>query len=496
MQRRPVEVPPVRFWVTRRGAGTAIVLIHGLSGSEAWWSRNVETLARMHEVVSLDLVGFGRNRPLTGGELPLPFDDAASVIGRWLSQTFPAGVHLVGHSMGGQISLLIAAAYPDVVRSLTLVGSTGLPIRPDITARIRNLLRTPRRSIGFAPVVARDFLRAGPTSVAVAAARLLFTDAVEAMLAVTAPTLLLWGARDSLVPERYALRMLDLIPGSRLETISNATHVPMWENAKEFNDRLLAFVAEVDEEAAPPTLPAPRRARYFQWGIDDVVDGVAWRSSGKCPDLMLVHGLGIPSAYFQPLARALYRHDVIAVAADQPGVGWSRGDLRSFESSAQAVISVAEQFDVSPGTWVGHSTGCSIVERVRQLRPDLVKRAIYLSPVWSDRPHLLLRLLTSAAGDAMREHPRLVAFAIASYFRNGLFRMARVLPRWAHDAGEPRTLHEDDLIVAGEEDPLVDWDYLRGLGKVIAVPGAHGMHFLHPEAVAAVIEEKVRSRHP
>ena len=43
---REVLIPPYRFWETRAGSGTPVVLIHGLGGSSDWWRRNVDALAR------------------------------------------------------------------------------------------------------------------------------------------------------------------------------------------------------------------------------------------------------------------------------------------------------------------------------------------------------------------------------------------------------------------------------------------------------------------
>lgn len=486
MERELVEVPPVRFWITRGGSGSPVVLLHGLSGSQAWWSRNVPVLVERHEVASVDLVGFGSNRRFVSGELPLPFDDAASVIGRWISRTFSEPVHLVGHSMGGQIAILIAAAYPEAVRSLALVGSTGIPLRPDLLSRARHALRTPRATVSFGPVVARDFLRAGPTSVALAAARLLRSDAREAMEALDLPALLIWGERDPLVPESYAAQILDLIEGSRLVVVPAAGHVPMWENPDAFNSALEDFLVDVEQEK--PGIRQPRRV--FQWGIDDIADGIAWRCPGAEPDVILVHGLGIPCAYFQPLARALFKRGVIAMAADQPGVGWSRGDLRDLDAAADAMILAATRFDSPPAVWVGHSTGCQLVERVRQRRPDLVGRAVHLSPIWSDRPHRLERLVSMLPGDGLREHPLLVGYAISSYLRAGLWPIVSAMREWVEHAGAARApLPESDVIVGGVDDPMLDWTYLEHLAPyaIRRVPGAHGMHFSHPEETATVI---------
>lgn len=482
-----VEVPPVRFRVTQRGSGPPLVLVHGLSGSSRWWTRNVQALAQRHTVVAIDLVGFGSNRRWRGSELPLPFDDAASVLGRWLTESFPDGVHLLGHSMGGQISILVAAAYPKAVRSLILVGSTGAGFEIDLRGHLRNALATSRETLRFGPTVARDFLRAGPTAVALAAARILRSDAREAMEALALPTLLIWGEHDPLVPERYGHAMLESIVGSRMTVVSRAGHLPMWENAEEFNAAVLDFVAEV--EASEQVLGREPRGHAFQWGIDEVYDGICWRASGARADAMLVHGLGITSAYFQPLARELHRRGIDSIAVDQPGTGWSSGDASSIEAAVDAVIRIADRLERAPQLWIGHSTGCQLVERVVAKRPDLVRQAIHMSPIWSDRRDLAQRLIAAAIGDAMRESPELVLFAVVTYVRSGLWPLGRAMWRYVQDAKRTQSLRDTDFVITGEEDPLADIDRLREItsDRLLLVPGAHAMHFRYPAATADAI---------
>lgn len=482
-----ISVPPVTFRVTARGSGTPVVMIHGLSGSQRWWDRNVEAFSSGHQVLTVDLVGFGGNRRFLGGELPLPFDDAASVLGRWISSSFDESVHLIGHSMGGQIAILIAAAYPENVRSLVLVSSTGIPFRVEPLSHARNAMRLRRSTLSFGPVVARDFLRAGPTAVALAAARLLRADATEAMRALTMPVLLVWGERDPLVPEAYASEMLERIVGSRIEFIPSAGHIPMWENASAFNESVLGFLSEVEMNE---TLHGrPRAVRAFQWGIDDINDGYAWRCSAPSPEVMLVHGLGVTSAYFQPLARQLHRRGLASLAVDQPGYGWSSGDGKDPRAAARALITVADLFDPPPRIWVGHSSGCQLVEQVRLLRADLVPVAVQVSPIWSERPHRFERLIAAAPGDALLESPTLVGFAIASYLRHGLWQIAHAMKFYVDDAARSRTVGILDLVVIGEDDPLVDRERVSSLAgeKLRQIAGPHGLHFSHAEELADVI---------
>jgi len=239
---RRVDLPPFSFWETRAGSGTPLVLLHGLGGSSDWWRHNIHVLAERHLVSAVDLIGFGRNRFfLRRSNLPLRFDDYAALLARWIESSFDGPVHLAGNSLGGQIAIHLAASRPDLVRSLVLIDSTGIPFEIAPGAHIENIVM-PHGWRSFLLILARDLFRAGPTAFAVAFARLLRDDARPLMRRLTMPVLLLWGEHDPLVPLTYAKQMLAEIPHAELHVIPRAGHVPMWENPRDFNDALLSFL--------------------------------------------------------------------------------------------------------------------------------------------------------------------------------------------------------------------------------------------------------------
>ena len=155
--------------------------------------------------------------------------------------------------MGGHVAIHLAARRPDLVRSLVLVNSTGIPFEIAPGAHLANLI-VPRGAMSFARILARDIFRAGPTAMTVAFTRLLRDDARPTMRRLTMPVLLLWGERDPLVPLTYARQMLEAIPNARLVVIPYAGHVPMWENPRAFNDALLAFFRTVESSGDSPFL--------------------------------------------------------------------------------------------------------------------------------------------------------------------------------------------------------------------------------------------------
>jgi pimeloyl-ACP methyl ester carboxylesterase len=247
---REVALPPYRFWETRAGSGTPVVLIHGLGGSSDWWRRNIAELAAEHTVAAVDLVGFGRNRLfIRRSALPLRLPDLAALLARWIESSFSEPVHLVGNSMGGHTAIHLASQRPDLVRSLTLVNSTGIPFELAIGPHIENLI-IPRGALSFGTILARDALRSGPTSIALAFTRLLRDDARPLIREIRVPTLLLWGETDPLVPLTYGKQLAEMIPGAKLVTVPNAGHIPFWENAEVFNRELLSFLRESAPVAA------------------------------------------------------------------------------------------------------------------------------------------------------------------------------------------------------------------------------------------------------
>lgn len=488
MIERRIELPPHAFWVREAGKGTPLVLVHGLSGSSRWWDRNLDDLAAHHRVLAIDLVGFGRNRRLVGSPLPLSIGETASLLARWL-RTLDVPVHLVGHSMGGQAALEVAALAPERIRSLTLVASTGIPFRFQARPHLEAMLRPPVELLRFGPRLAVDVLRAGPGSIALASARLLTKDSSEAMAHVSAPTLLVWGDSDPLVPLRYAEEIRKKIPQAKLEILEGAGHVAMWDRAARFNEVVLAFLESVETSpAASFTVTAPP----FSWAIADHVDGISWRASGRNPRVVLLHGLGIGSRYFRRLAAALSKRGIDAVAPDLPGIGSSTEvEEMDMDVLARRVIEWARAAGVEGLVWVAHSTGCQLLDRVVRLGHPAIRSSVHVSPVWTRRRLPWLRLPLLLAWDALREPRSLIAEAIRAYWDAGLLRIVRHASVVAKElAREPVT--SSALAVIGSRDALVDRERLAEVRMpIVEIEGAHGLVWSNPEGVADAIAERV-----
>ncbi|MDP9194935.1 MAG: alpha/beta fold hydrolase [Acidobacteriota bacterium] len=479
-----VDFPPYALWETRAGSGTPVALIHGLSGSSRWWSRNIDALAARHLVAAVDLVGFGRNSRFFGTPVILPpFSEVTALLARWL-ETFGEPVHVAGHSMGGQIAIRLAAERPDLVRSLVLVDAAGMPFHLDPRPHIRPLPKPPYGGPGIMRVLVPDFLRAGPASVAVASTRVMLGDMREMMHALRVPTLLVWGENDPLVPLQFGEAMQREIEGSRLVAIPRAAHVAMWDAPDAFNRIALEFFDEV-EAAAPRELANA----HFSWGIagwtpiDDVA--IAHRQAGQRRDIVLIHGLGLSSAYFEKLAAVLFAGGWSPIAPDLPGFGEStNAPAGGPEEHARQLATWADALGIRNAVWLGHSIGCNVIAHLARMRRDLVKRAMFVGPLWTRSKFPQIRTLTRLALDAYREPLSLYRYVISAYWRTGIARWWKTARRFAPDIGCNAALPPDSIVIAGERDPIPD----RTCVDARLVPGAHACVYSHPREVAEMLE--------
>jgi pimeloyl-ACP methyl ester carboxylesterase len=241
VERRVITIGdyPVHYKVAGE-IGEPVILVHGLSGSTHWWMENVEALSSRHRVYLVDLPGFGamRRSPLRQGVRA-----ATDWLIRWVEALRLGPAHLVGHSMGGHICLRIAVERPDLVNRLALVAPAVWFVRGTLLARISPLMQETRRmSPRFMATLSYDALRAGPLTLLRSARDLLREEVARDLTAIQAPTLLVWGEHDPIVPVSVGYELRQLIPQARLLVLKDASHVPMFHDARRFNTALLQFL--------------------------------------------------------------------------------------------------------------------------------------------------------------------------------------------------------------------------------------------------------------
>lgn len=245
----------------RRGA-EAVVLIHGLGQTGAKdWSKLIPVLAQRYDVYALDLPGFGESDK--GNHLYSP-SNFARAIDAVLATRVPSRHVVIGHSLGGAVSLAYAAAYPQRVSRLILVDMAGvlhrsvyaeylsrlgaqlaLGVYPKDAPWLQSLVRSVLTSAESLPVslggqVAlsipplRQRLLGGDPN-AIAAYALVEHDFSHALRSISVPTLAIWGSEDQVAPLRTGQMAAALIPGARLLVMQGVGHAPQLQVPERFN---------------------------------------------------------------------------------------------------------------------------------------------------------------------------------------------------------------------------------------------------------------------
>lgn len=225
---------------------------------------------------------------------------------------------------------------------------------------------------------------------------------------------------------------------------------------------------------------------------------VAEPLDGQGRPLVLLHGLGVSSAYFARLQPRLATGRTV-FAIDLPGCGRSARDTPAH--SVQELAAAVEAWLVARGPGqvelFGHSLGGQIAAELALVRPDLVASVILVAPTLGWRGRGALALCGNLLRDGVREPLSLYPRIIPAYLRCGPRRMARTDALAArHDlVATVRQLPQPLLVVRGARDCLFSAADLATLREAAprltaaVVPGAaHAVHWSHPGEVAATVD--------
>lgn len=256
----PIEVGGRRVQIVRAGAGEPLLYLHGV-GFDFPWLPFHDRLARRFEVAVPVHPGFGDSE---GGET---LDGVEDLVFHELDVLGVLGwerIHLVGASLGGWVAAELAVRHPGRVRRLVLIDAAGLHVEEAPAADLFAL--KPRQ---LAPLLFHDLSH--PVAQAILgfnpndpSARDLALERYKAMTAlarvgwnpylhdpklrgrlgrITAPTLVLWGASDRVIPPAHGEVYRDLIPGARLEVLPDCGHIPALEQPEPAAQRIVRFLS-------------------------------------------------------------------------------------------------------------------------------------------------------------------------------------------------------------------------------------------------------------
>ncbi len=293
MRHKVVDLDGPVHYLDFGGEGSPLLMVHGLGGSAINWMAVGPALARHHHALAVDLAGFGET-PLFKRSAAVGAN--ADLVRRFIDKVFDEPVTMVGNSMGGHISILVAADHPDKVSRLVLVDPAvpGVHVRRPEPARLgvvaalsvpglaETLLDRRARMLGPEGLVKEtlSLVCADPSRVA--------ADVVEAHVRLTreranlgaqngraflqatrsiglrmadprfwvrarrvkAPTLVIHGELDHVIPLASARELVRRLPGWKLEVLEGVGHVPMMETP-------LTFLSVLNEWMAYRIAPTP-----------------------------------------------------------------------------------------------------------------------------------------------------------------------------------------------------------------------------------------------
>ena len=239
----------------RHGAGTTVLLIHGLGYARWGWEPVVEPLARSFDTILFDNRGVGESDappgPYTAAEMAA---DAVQV----LDEAEVERAHVVGTSLGGMIAQELALGHPERVDRLVLACTTPggaqafpMPQRTIELMQARATLREftenalepdPRRELVDRILVHRERTAQGFEAWSAQAAAGTAFDAHDRLDSVSAPTLVQHGDGDLVVDPRNADLLAEAIPAARLSIYEGCGHLFMWQEPARFVRELEEFL--------------------------------------------------------------------------------------------------------------------------------------------------------------------------------------------------------------------------------------------------------------
>jgi len=252
------------------GRGRPVILLHGWLGSWGLWQETMTYLGRYYRTYALDFWGFGESG---NKQSSYTVADFVAMVNEFMDQLGIVRAPLVGHSMGGTVSLGVAIRYPDRISGVTVIGSpvdgrslalllklAGL--RP-IAYLVFNALWALRLGLRlFAPLITRDrrwpeminrdLSKISVESFLLSIASLHRTDLREDVGTIQVPVMGIYGDRDVIVDPREREVLLAGVPHARIERHAQVGHFPMLDDPQWFMETVRDFLDSVfaAEEAA------------------------------------------------------------------------------------------------------------------------------------------------------------------------------------------------------------------------------------------------------
>jgi len=239
------------------GQGDPLVIIHGGGDGARAWKKNMAELSENYTVYVPDLPGFGRSQAMSDS---FDISEFTSFVEDFSHNLGLKRFHLVGHSVGGGIALHYAVKFPHKIAKLVLVNSMSLGKEIALWVSVlsscvfcRSLAVAAAAilegvkwlvNLVYAPL---KFMNPFPRAkINLGAGMAMLQEQAEVLVnqfsQLMIPTLLVWGANDSIVPVSNAYAAARLIPNCQLHVFKDCGHSVYKQKVKEFSHLLTTFL--------------------------------------------------------------------------------------------------------------------------------------------------------------------------------------------------------------------------------------------------------------
>lgn len=242
------------------GRGKPVILLHGWLGSWGLWQETMTYLGQFYRTYALDFWGFGESDPTRN---TYAVQDFISLVNQFMEALGIVRAPLVGHSMGGTVSLSVAMQYPQRVSKVAVIGSpitgTSLSFLLKLFGRrvvaslvfhnlwglrlgFRILAPLYSRDTRWYQMMVRDLSLTTLESFLISIASLRETDLRPNLSTVNIPVMAMYGEKDIVVHPRQWQPIQQAIPQARVELFPDAGHFIMLDEPQKFKETLRNFL--------------------------------------------------------------------------------------------------------------------------------------------------------------------------------------------------------------------------------------------------------------
>jgi 4,5:9,10-diseco-3-hydroxy-5,9,17-trioxoandrosta-1(10),2-diene-4-oate hydrolase len=230
IESRKIQVIGHNVHYLKTGCGLPVILLHGGASNARDWINTMTFLSEHYTVYAPDVIGFGLSERRQDGYY---LSDFSNFLTHFMDELELRSAVLVGHSLGGRISLEIAAQYPERVNKLVLVDTAGLGKASFFGNALLTFFWALRQVLHQPQPFPKLLAKPGEEKEWLC---------INQLPNIQVPTCIVWKRHDPYFPVALARRAHKLMPGARLEIIPGYGHAPHGQNGDAFNRLLLDFI--------------------------------------------------------------------------------------------------------------------------------------------------------------------------------------------------------------------------------------------------------------